>query len=509
MGTTVESAACRATAGHSRDQFRKGVSMSKQTRRVFLQRAAGAAAACGVLPRFSRAADVNSQLRMAVIGFNGQGRSHIRAYRDYLVALCDVDQNVLGKAAENFEKENGRKVDQVSDFHDILERKDIDAISIATPNHLHSHITILAAQAGKDVYCEKPLSHTVWEGRQVVNAMNRYNRIIQCGTQARSSRAIKEAVEWVHSGKLGKILCVTGTCYKPRQSIGKLDKPLQIPSTINYDLWCGPAAKVDLYRPNLHYDWHWDYNTGNGDMGNQGIHQMDVARWFHGAKALSPRVVSFGGRLGYEDAGNSANTQVVLHDYPDHPLIFETRGLPKSKSAQARGWGRSMDNYKGSEIGVVVECENGYVVSTASYGEVRAYDNGGKEIERWRGGGGHHENFLAAVKSRKPEDLNAPALEGHLSSALCHTGQVSHMLGDPRTAKEILESVGTHERLHNSVERMLAHLKANEVNVDEPAVTAGVWLEMDPSTERFTNNQTASEMLRRADREPFITPEIA
>jgi predicted dehydrogenase len=479
--------------------------MSKQTRRVFLQQAAGAAAACGVLPRFTRAADVNSQLRMAVIGFNGQGRSHINAYKDYLVALCDVDQNVLGKEAERFEKDNDRKVDQVTDFHEILDRKDIDAISIATPNHLHSHITILAAQAGKDVYCEKPLSHTVWEGRQVVNAMNKYNRIIQCGTQARSSRAIKEAVEFVHSGKLGKILCVTGTCYKPRQAIGKLDKPLVIPNTINYDLWCGPAAKVDLYRPRLHYDWHWDYNTGNGDMGNQGIHQMDIARWFHGAKTLSPRVVSFGGRLGYEDAGNSANTQVVLHDYPEYPLIFETRGLPQS----GLNWRRGMDNYKGSEIGVVVECENGYVLSTSSYGECRAYDNDGKEIERWRGGGSHHENFLKAVRSRKPEDLNAPALEGHLSSALCHTGQVSHQLGEPRTAKEILASVEKNDRLRNAVERMMAHLKANNVNVDEPVVTAGVVLEMDPQTERFTNNSTAADMVRRVDRKPFITPEIA
>jgi predicted dehydrogenase len=479
--------------------------MSKQTRRVFLQQAAGAAAACGVLPRFTRAADVNSQLRMAVIGFNGQGRSHINAYKDYLVALCDVDQNVLGKEAERFEKDNDRKVDQVTDFHEILDRKDIDAISIATPNHLHSHITILAAQAGKDVYCEKPLSHTVWEGRQVVNAMNKYNRIIQCGTQARSSRAIKEAVEFVHSGKLGKILCVTGTCYKARQAIGKLQSPLQIPSTINYDLWCGPAAKVDLYRPRLHYDWHWDYNTGNGDMGNQGIHQMDVARWFHGAKTLSPRVVSFGGRLGYQDAGNSANTQVVLHDYPEYPLIFETRGLPKS----GLNWRRGMDNYKGSEIGVVVECENGYVVSTSSYDQCRAYDNDGKVIERWRGGDSHHENFLKAVRSRKPEDLNAPALEGHLSSALCHTGQVSHQLGQPRTAKEILESVGKHERLRDAVERMLAHLKANEVNVDEPVITAGLWLEMDPQTERFTNNASAADMVRRVDRKPFVTPEIA
>jgi hypothetical protein len=243
-------------------------------------------------------------------------------------------------------------------------------------------------------------------------------------------------------------------------------------------------------------------------MGNQGIHQMDIARWFHGATTLSPRVVSFGGRLGYDDAGNTANTQVVLHDYPEAPLIFETRGLPKSKAAQER-WDRSMDDYRGSQIGVVVQCENGYVVSTSSYGRAKAFSNEGDEIESWRGDGDHFDNFLSAVRSGKRSDLNADVLEGHLSSALCHTGGISHQLGEPRTAKEILESVGKHERLRDSVERMLAHLRANEVNVDEPVVTAGAWLEMDPQTERFTNNSAANEMLRRADRAPFVVPEIA
>jgi predicted dehydrogenase len=478
--------------------------MTRQSRRVFLQQAAGAAAACAVLPKVARA-DVNSQIRMATIGFNGRGGSHINAFRDHLAALCDCDARVLGRAAERFERSNGRKLDQEQDFRRILDRQDIDAVSIATPNHTHSYIGILAAQSGKDVYCEKPISHGVWEGRQLVHAAQRYNRIIQCGTQARSSRAIREAVEFVRSGKLGKLEYVVGTCYKPRQSIGKL----QIPSYIDYDLWCGPAAKVDLYRPRLHYDWHWDYNTGNGDMGNQGIHQMDIARWFHGANALSPRVVSFGGRLGYDDAGNTANTQVVLHDYPEAPLIFETRGLPKSKQAQSN-WGRSMDSYRGSRIGVVVQCEQGYLVSSDSYSRVDVYNNDGERIEpTFHGGGDHFDNFLAAVRSRNRADLNADVLEGHLSSALCHTGGISHQLGEPRTASEILESVAKHERLRDSVERMLAHLRANEVNVDEPVVTAGAWLEMDPATERFTNNPAANEMLRRVDRAPFITPKIA
>jgi hypothetical protein len=230
---------------------------------------------------------------------------------------------------------------------------------------------------------------------------------------------------------------------------------------------------------------------------------MDIARWFLGVDTLSPRVLSFGGRLGYEDAGNTANTQVVLHDYPDAPLIFETRGLPKAKGAG------SMDSYRGSQIGVIVQCGNGYVVSTSDYGTVQAFDPDGKPIETFRGGGDHFGNFLKAVRSRKREDLNADILDGHLSSALCHTGNVSHRLGEAQTANDILSSVKNNERLTDSVERMFAHLRDNGVDIDKPAVVAGATLEMDPATERFTNNESANDLLRREDRKPFVVPEIA
>lgn len=493
--------------------------MAKQTRRVFLQAAAGAAAAGGLLPRVSLAAreDVNSKIRIAVVGFNSRGQSHIDGFKDQLVALCDCDSRVLARGADKFEKSHGRKVDQISDFRRLLDRNDIDAISIATPNHLHSLIAISAVQAGKDVYVEKPISQTLWEGRQLVKAAEGSKQLVQCGTQSRSHTAQQEAVEYVHSGKLGKILYVIGTCYKPRPGIGKSDRPLVIPKEVDYELWCGPAKKVDLYRPernsqgsyNPHYDWHWDYNTGNGDMGNQGIHQMDIARWFLGVKELSPRIVSFGGRLGYEDAGNTANTQVVLHDYAVAPLIFETRGLPKSKEAQKDrdSWARGMDNFRGSQVGVVVQCERGSVVSTSSYGTTHAYGPDGEVIKTWKGEGDHFANFLDAVRSRKRSDLHADVLEGHLSSALCHTGQISHQLGEPRPADEILQSVAKNERLQDSLERMFAHLRANEVDIDKPVVTVGATLEMNPATERFTNNNTANDMLRREDRKPFAVPE--
>jgi predicted dehydrogenase len=482
--------------------------MTRQSRRVFLQRAAGAVAACSVLPRLARA-DVNSQIRMAVVGFNGRGKNHIEGFKDHLVALCDCDERVLGRAAKDFEKKHGRKLEKIVDFRQLLDRDDIDAISIATPNHTHALISILAIQAGKDVYCEKPVSHNVWEGRQIVRAAERYERIVQCGTQARSCDSIRRAVDFVRSGKLGRIQYVVGTCFKARPSIGKLDHPLEISKQMDYNLWCGPASKLDLYRPKLHYDWHWDYNTGNGDMGNQGIHQMDIARWFLGVGTLSPRVVSVGGRLGYDDAGNTANTQVVLHDYAEAPLIFETRGLPKSKAAQAKDWAGSMDTFRGSQIGVVVQCEQGHVLSTSQYDLAQAFDADGAEIESWHGEDDHFANFVQAVRSRNRSDLNADILEGHLSSALCHTGNISHRLGEPRTADEIRQTIGRHDRLGEAVERMFDHLRANEVDLDKPIVTAGAWLEMDPAQEQFTNNSLANEQLRREDRQPFIVPEIA
>lgn len=502
-----------AEANANRIHFFGRVDMSKFTRRTFLMQSAGAAAACAALPRMARA-DVNSQIRMAVVGFNGRGQGHINGFKDYLVALCDCDEMVLNRAAENFEKSHGRKLDRIVDFRQLLDRDDIDAISIATPNHTHSLIGVLAAKAGKDVYVEKPVSHCVWEGRQLANAAKRYDRIIQCGTQARSEPSLKQAVDYVRSGKLGRIEYVIGTCYKPRRAIGKSDQPLAIPKQLNYDLWCGPVAKKDLYRPaqnsqgsyNPHYDWHWDYTTGNGDMGNQGIHQMDIARWFLGVDELSPRVLSIGGRLGYTDSGDTANTQVVLHDYAEAPLIFETRGLPNSKAGQAQ-WERSMDNYRTAQVGVVVQCEKGYVLSK-SYSHTQAFDHDGNEIESWSGRGNHTGNFISAVQSRKRSDLNADVVEGHLSSALCQTGNISHRLGQPRSANDILAEVSKNELLRDSVQRMFDHLRANEVEIDSPVVTQGAWLEMDPTTERFTNSDAANELLRREDRPAFAVPEV-
>ncbi len=487
---------------------------SSATRRTFLQ-ATAATVAAGTFSSTFRAVgqtgDVNSQIRVAVIGLHGRGRAHISGFSDHIVALCDCDESILETRAKEFEEKYGRKVDRVVDYRKLLERDDIDAVSIATPNHTHSLIGIHAAQAGKHVYCEKPVSHNVWEGRQLVLAAEKYNRIMQCGTQSRSATGIQAAVAWVHAGNLGRIRYALGTCFKPRKSIGKLAKPLQIPSAVDYDLWCGPAEKTDVFRSKLHYDWHWDFNTGAGDMGNQGIHQMDIARWFLGHKTLSPRVISVGGRLGYEDAGDTPNTQVVLHDYPDAPIIFETRGLPKSKAGQ-KDWVHSMDRYRDSGVGLIIQCENGYVV-TPSNGKAIAYDDQGNQVKAWSSENReikmHFDNFIDAVRAGSSEVLNAPILEGHLSSGLCHTGNVSHLLGKKLPANEIAKQVSGNDLLAASVDRMMYHLRMNEVDVDHPVVVLGQTLEMDPATEQFTNNQAADQRLRRTGRKPFEVPNLA
>jgi predicted dehydrogenase len=489
-------------------------------RREFLgtSAAAASAAALGLSLASSALADDKtakdvSDVRVAQIGFNGQGKGHIQHNHKNLVALCDVDEKVLNGMAGRLKEQHGYKLDTYTDYRKLLERKDIDAVSIATPNHIHALVAIAAAQAGKHVYVEKPASYNIWEGRQMIQAARQNNRIMQCGTQSRSSTSLKEAVDFVQGGSLGKIKYALGTCYKPRPSIGKLDKPLEIPGTLNYDLWCGPAEKKDLYRKNVHYDWHWDFNTGNGDMGNQGIHQMDIARWFLGENTLAPRSISIGGRLGYEDAGNTPNTQIVYLDYAAAPLIFETRGLPRSKEAQSQ-WGESMDRYRGSRIGVIVQCENGYVL-VPSYVEAFAYDNDGHELKHWNLSGDalgrHIRNFLSAVAANDASLLNADIQEGHLSSSLCHLGGISHQLGKTAHAGEISEQIKSDELLSISFDRMASHLRANGVDIDgsEGAITLGPWLELDPATEQFVGNDAATALRsRNKQREPFVIADL-
>jgi predicted dehydrogenase len=489
--------------------------MNKLTRRSFLKSAAVTTAAVSWSAKsWSQVASANDDVRVAVVGFGGRGGDHLGGLSKVkgcrIAGLCDVDDAILGKEKKKWD-DKGVAVETHKDIRKLLESKNIDVISIATPNHWHALGAIWAVQAGKDVYVEKPVSHNVWEGRKLVEAARKYKKIVQTGTQSRSSHAIKEAIAWVNTGNLGKITIARGLCYKPRVSIGKVDGPQPVPAGVDYDLWCGPAPMDPIRRKRFHYDWHWIWNYGNGDLGNQGIHQMDIARWFLGENELSPRVVSLGGRLGYDDDGETANTQVIYHDYAKAPLIFEVRGLPRSKDViKNGGWGGGdMDKFpkeKGGSVAVIIHCEGGHVL-VPNYNSATAYDKDGNEVKKWSGTSDHYANFIDAVRSRKHTDLNADILEGHLSSALCHTGNISYRLGKKQKQGEIREALKANKQLTESTERMFEHLAANGVDVDTTPLGLGVALTMDPKSERFLGNDAANEMLTRPYRRPYVVPE--
>jgi predicted dehydrogenase len=475
--------------------------MPKMNRRSFLTKSALAAGAIGFSAKsWAQVAGANNDIRVAVIGFNGRGKDHIKELRGVqgvrLVALCDVDSKVLDGGLADA-KDKGESVTGYSDLRKLLENKDIDAITIATPNHWHALAAIWGIQAGKDVYVEKPVSHNVWEGERIVAAARAHKKIVQTGTQSRSSYALKEAVHWVRQGNIGKILVARGLCYKPRPTIGLTKGPQTVPSTVDYNLWLGPAPYSEPRRKQFHYDWHWFWDYGNGDLGNQGIHEMDKARWFLGVDELSPRVLAIGGRLGYEDDGETPNSLVVFHDYPAAPLIFEVRGLP-AKTGQ-----KPMDKYRGASVGNVIECEGGYV-SIPSYTEAVVYDKEDKEIKRFKGTRSHFANWISAVRSRLETDLNAPILEGHLSSALCHTANISYRLGKHRPPQEVREMITSDRDALPTFNRMAEHLAANDVDLEKTPATFGMVLEMNPRKETFLAQSGANTLLRAEYRAPFV-----
>ena len=485
-------------------------------RRLFLQSAATSAAALGTAG-IGLASSSNSDIRVALVGCGIRGNIHLRTISQHVVALCDVDQQALDTTANKLRDETGRQVDTHVDYRKLLEAGNFDAVTIATPNHTHALIAIAAAQAGKHAYVEKPVSHNIWEGRQLVAAGERYGRLIQAGMQSRCSPGLKQAVRFVQSGELGTIRFAVGTCYKPRHSIGKSQRSLTFPDHVNKDLWLGPAADLPCFRPksnsiggyNPHYDWHWDFNTGNGDLGNQGIHQVDIARWFLGEPSLPPRVLSIGGRFGYDDAGNTPNTLLTYFDYPKAPLLFEVRGLPRSSQYHnVRREKESMDKYRGSRIGVVIQCERGHVL-VPSYNEALVYDDQGTEIKRFSGKSDPHVDFFQAIAANDRSLLSADIVEGHVSSALCHAGNISYLVGKTAAVPQVAELINANPLLSSSFLRMAGHLRANGVAIDSgDSLTVGDWLAIDPASETFLNNEQASLLRSRDCRSPFSIPNI-
>ena len=439
----------------------------------------------------------NDEIRIAIAGVRGRGTSHIKAFDEMkgvrIVAFCDVERNILDQRVAEFEK-HSNKLDKYNDIRKVLENKDIDAISCATPNHWHSLMTLWACQAGKDVYVEKPLSHNLYEGRKIVEAARKYKRIVQHGTQSRADKSRVRQAALARSGKYGKLLIAKGYCCKPRWTIGF--KPIATqPEYLDFNIWLGPAPQQPYHANLVHYNWHWFWDFGNGDLGNQGVHQMDLARWGTG-HTLPNTVVSLGGRWVdepyFKDQGQTPNQIVSIYDYGDCLLLFETRGLVHKKDPK---FPRIVD--------VEFYCEDGLIKDDGFYPNGKNKPEKLAKIDLDMKPGSIFENFIYAVRSRKYEDLHADVLQGHYSSALCHLGNISYRLGS-HTKFEKPKDLGNNKIVGDSIMTMLANTQAIGVDPEKAALQVGPKLSFNPDTEKFADNPAANQLLTRPYRQPFV-----
>lgn len=434
-------------------------------RRAFLS-ATGATAATLTAAQYARVLGANERLSVAVIGVNGRGKSHLRAAAQsagmQVGAVVDIDQAVAEKAVAYTKQFQPEGVKEYRDLRDMLGDESIDVVTVATTNHWHALSTIWAVQAGKDVYCEKPASHNIWEGRKMVEAARKYKRIVQIGHQSRSLPFKIEAIQRLREGVIGELYMAKGLCFKRRKSIGSTTTS-PVPPGVDYDIWLGPAQPREFKRNRFHYNWHWHWAFGNGDIGNQGVHEMDVARWGLGLDGLPGNAHSAGGHYVYDDDQETPNTQHAVFDYGRRMLQFEVRGL------MTGGECRLLEDSGGGAhtIGVLFFGSDGYLtVSNRGYqtylGEKRVPGPSGQAGQA-DGTALHFENFRKAVMSRRVSDLNCDVLEGHLSAALCHLANISYRTGDK--------------------------------------------LLFDPQQERFVGNYGADTLLKRDYRDPWVVPE--
>lgn len=403
------------------------------SRRDFIKNSTGAAVALSIpyiIP--AQAFGANDRVRVAVLGVNGRGQDHIKGFNNLsnveVATFCDPDNNIVQKRAKEFEEKTGKKVKTENDLRKVFEDKSIDAVSIATPNHWHALAAIWACQAGKDVYVEKPGSHNLHEGRKLVEAAHKYKRVVQHGVQLRSSEALKEAVKHLRDGLIGNVYMARGLVYKWRPDIG--DKGTEpVPAGLNYDLWTGPAEMKPFSKNYVHYDWHWHWNYGNGDIGNQGIHETDMCMWGLGVESFPEKITSSGGKFLWNDAKETPELLMSSFIYPKEKKIIEF---------EVRPW--MTNDEGGTGIGNIFYGSEGYMV-------VKGYDYYetflGKEKKPGptrKAGGDHYKNFIDAVVAKDPSLLNGPVETAHLSSGLAHLGNIAYRTGraltfDPKTEK--------------------------------------------------------------------------
>jgi predicted dehydrogenase len=483
--------------------------MSSITRRTFLKSTAAVAGSSLLLSTaksYGQIAGANERFRIGVVGLNGRGKSHIGGWMEQpnveVAWLIDVDSKVLTKTAQDVTKKAGGKYTPQSadDARKAFEDKNLDAISVATPNHWHSMMTIWAAQAGKHVYVEKPMSHDVYEGRVAYETAKKYGVVVQHGTQSRSSAGIAGLHEAIKAGKFGKMVISYGYCCKTREGIG-FKEVTDPPAGLNWDMWRGPAM-IDKFHANfVHYNWHWFWVTGNGDMNNQGTHQLDIAQWALTTDNTHPtRVMALGGRFKWKDQGETPNTMFGIAEYANgQQVFFNVRNV----------------NYKGYENQVMNEYyfEDGGKISRGKY-----YPKGsdkGEAVKVPAGKvtpGGNWAAFIAACRAKKPEMANGTAYQAHVSCVLGHLMNNSYRLGEkvPFNAKagRFGDNKAAAEHFLKLHEIMRGGVGIPE---DQENYIVGPWLTFDGKTEKFTGEQAeaANKLIRDPRRKGFELPEIA
>ena len=417
----------------------------------------GAITAPTIIPR--EVFGANDRLRVAVLGVNGRGYSHVRSIMSLndaeVVALSDPDMDVLTKRAKDFEQAYKKKVLVEQDFRKIYENKNIDAVTIASPNHWHALQAIWACQAGKDVFVEKPGTHNIYEGRKLIEAAYKYHRIVQHGVQLRSF--VRDAVEQLHNGLIGRVYMARGIVYRWRPDIGNKGIS-KLPAGLNYDLWCGPAPMVPFTQNLVHYNWHWHWNYGNGDVGNQGIHQTDLCMWGLDV-GLPERIISMGGKFLWDDCKEVPEIQTSIYHYPKEKKIiqFEVRNWCTNKEDDV-----DVANIFYGDKGYMVISGDGYYQTYL--GQKREKGPGREKVDGDKANGVEHfKNWVSAIKARDMSIQYGPVETVHLSSALAHLGNISYRLGQQ--------------------------------------------LDFDPVAERFIGNEDANNMLSREYRAPYVLPD--
>jgi len=475
------------------------------TRRAFLSASAAAALTTG---NHTLARSPNERIRIALIGAGSRGGQLLKQFSAIpsieIASVCDADRERAAEQAKNLvQPTTNRAVKTEVDLRHVLDDQSIDAVVIATPNHWHALATIWACEAGKHVYVEKPLGHSLWESQQMVKAATKYKRIVQCGTHRRSFPHLQQIMSRVHGGEFGRVIRARVISNRFREAIGRRTTPLPIPKEIDYNLWAGPAPLSPLYRDNFHYDWHWMWSTGNGDLGNIGSHMLDLARWGLNEAQLAPAVMTLGGRFTWDDAGETPNTLVAYFDYKSAPLIMELRNLPIEPGK------RQACSFMGVGHGFVLECEHA-TIAGANHLEIR--DRQGKVVEELSGRESqlHPANFVHAMKQDSQELLTCPLTVGHVSCGLALQANISYQLG---TAGQENPTIAMNNSNTSApIERMLTHLDAMGVPSAASQLNVGPRLEFAPESERFVGDlaTAANEHLKRpAYRGPFVVREVS